>query len=92
MNIQALDHDKDIKWPKLSYHLTTVSMLIICFLFNIITNFTGDNIALIQVSLLEPPLGEGGSYSAKFKDLRPALDWSIIEGWTVPRSQVSFKW
>jgi len=41
----------------------------------------------VKVSLLKPPMGEGGKYLAKLKDLRPALDWSIIKGWTVPRSQ-----
>ncbi|KAM0909592.1 hypothetical protein ACQ4PT_014721 [Festuca glaucescens] len=46
---------------------------------------------VVQVSLLEPPMGEGGSYSAKLNDLRPALDWSIIEGWTVPRSHANGK-
>jgi len=46
----------------------------------------------VKVSLLKPPMGEGGKYLAKLKDLRPALDWSIIKGWTVPRSQVRFRW
>ncbi|VAH14110.1 unnamed protein product [Triticum turgidum subsp. durum] len=41
---------------------------------------------VVQVMLLDPPMGEGGQHPAKKKDLRPALDWSIIKGWTVPLS------
>uniref|UniRef100_A0A0D9WCJ8 Uncharacterized protein n=1 Tax=Leersia perrieri TaxID=77586 RepID=A0A0D9WCJ8_9ORYZ len=37
--------------------------------------------------LLKPPIGEGRSYDAHCKDIRPALDWSLEKGWTVPRSQ-----
>ena len=41
-----------------------------------------------QVELLPPPLGEGKSYQASFCDLRPSLDWSVEDGWTVPTSKV----
>ncbi|KAM3400671.1 hypothetical protein ACQJBY_005492 [Aegilops geniculata] len=42
--------------------------------------------------LLDPPMGEGGQNPAKKKDLRPALDWSIIKGWTVPVSAAKGKY
>uniref|UniRef100_N1QSE7 Uncharacterized protein n=1 Tax=Aegilops tauschii TaxID=37682 RepID=N1QSE7_AEGTA len=38
------------------------------------------------VKFLDHPMGEGQQRLAKKKDLRPALDWSIIKGWTVPLS------
>ncbi|CAJ1978278.1 unnamed protein product [Sphenostylis stenocarpa] len=38
----------------------------------------------VQISLLPPPLGEGLSYEALSKDLRPSLDWCPEKGWTVP--------
>ncbi|KAH9297973.1 hypothetical protein KI387_029655, partial [Taxus chinensis] len=47
----------------------------------------------IQVDLLKPPNGEGGSYEADSKDLRPTLLWSIKSGWIVPlqKSRKDFK-
>lgn len=39
---------------------------------------------------MKPPLGEGGVHRVNPKDLRPALDWSMVDGWTVPLSKVSF--
>lgn len=39
--------------------------------------------------LPEPPWGEGKSYEAFSKDLRPSLDWSPEHGWTVPISSVA---
>ena len=42
----------------------------------------------LQIALHEEPLGEGGYYDADCKDLRPALDWSLEKGWSVPLSQV----
>ncbi|KAL4199830.1 hypothetical protein AMTRI_Chr03g146760 [Amborella trichopoda] len=47
----------------------------------------------VQVSLLEPPFGEGGIYEASAKDLRPSLDWSPEDGWTVPlpKDDVSYQ-
>ncbi|XP_037417183.1 uncharacterized protein LOC119280442 [Triticum dicoccoides] len=41
---------------------------------------------VVEVKFLDHPMGEGEQCSAKKKDLRPALDWSIIKGWTVPLS------
>ncbi|XP_021721792.1 uncharacterized protein LOC110689330 isoform X2 [Chenopodium quinoa] len=38
----------------------------------------------VQIKLLEPPRGEGSSYTVNCKDLRPSLDWSPESGWTVP--------
>ncbi|CAM0958273.1 unnamed protein product [Alopecurus aequalis] len=46
----------------------------------------------VQVVCPEPPIGEGGSDEVNYKKLRPALDWSIIEGWTVRRSGANGKW
>ncbi|OVA01465.1 Tudor-like [Macleaya cordata] len=43
----------------------------------------------VQVKLPEPPVGEGKSYKASCKDLRPSLDWSPEHGWTVPISKES---
>lgn len=45
----------------------------------------------VEVELLEPPIGEGGCYDANCKDLRPALDWFLEKGWTVPLSQANGK-
>ncbi|XP_030512980.1 uncharacterized protein LOC115727014 isoform X1 [Rhodamnia argentea] len=36
-----------------------------------------------QIELHAPPAGEGESYEAFSKDLRPSLDWSIENGWMV---------
>ncbi|KAL6848081.1 hypothetical protein ACP4OV_022209 [Aristida adscensionis] len=41
----------------------------------------------VKIVLPEPPVGEGGFYVADCKDLRPALDWSLEKGWSVPLSQ-----
>ncbi|KAI5391260.1 uncharacterized protein LOC127105946 [Lathyrus oleraceus] len=38
----------------------------------------------VQIDLLPPPHGEGCSYEALTKDLRPSLDWCPQNGWTVP--------
>ncbi|KAK1281827.1 hypothetical protein QJS10_CPB22g00285 [Acorus calamus] len=38
----------------------------------------------VEVKLSNPPLGEGKTYEAFCKDLRPSLDWSPEYGWTVP--------
>lgn len=37
-----------------------------------------------RLKLFPPPVGEGLSYDASCKDLRPSLDWSPEHGWTVP--------
>eukprot|EP00250_Pteridium_aquilinum_P003455 c13768_g1_i1 orf=128-1489(+) len=39
---------------------------------------------LVQVELPSAPIGEGGSYEAAVKDIRPSLDWSAEQLWTVP--------
>jgi len=41
----------------------------------------------VEVKLLAPPIGEGKRYPANRNDLRPTLEWSLINGWTVPLSQ-----
>lgn len=40
-----------------------------------------------QIELPPPPAGEGLSYEVCCKDLRPSLDWSPVNGWTVPISE-----
>lgn len=40
-----------------------------------------------KIELLPPPLGEGETYDAFVKDLRPSLDWSPECGWVMPASQ-----
>eukprot|EP01018_Ginkgo_biloba_P004171 Gb_23343 [translate_table: standard] len=45
-----------------------------------------------RVDLPKPPIGEGGSYQADRKDLRPTLLWSIEDGWRVPFCEVSVKY
>ncbi|WVZ26957.1 hypothetical protein V8G54_000209 (mitochondrion) [Vigna mungo] len=55
-------------------------------------HFKGDVIILLlilangihMINLLPPPLGEGLSYEALSKDLRPSLDWCPEKGWSVP--------
>lgn len=41
----------------------------------------------VMVELPEPPIGEGKSYEAFYKDLRPSLNWSPEHGWMVPMSR-----
>ncbi|KAJ3707922.1 hypothetical protein LUZ61_011627 [Rhynchospora tenuis] len=41
----------------------------------------------VQVELHAPPAGEGGTYEGVLKDLRPSLNWSLEEGWSVPISE-----
>ncbi|KAJ1688568.1 hypothetical protein LUZ63_019958 [Rhynchospora breviuscula] len=41
----------------------------------------------VQVELPEPPIGEGGVYKGVLRDLRPSLNWSQENGWSVPISQ-----
>lgn len=53
-----------------------------CFWSGTITDIIDDE--MVQITLLEPPRGEGSSYNAKCKDLRPSLDWSPESDWTVP--------
>ncbi|KAG8051910.1 hypothetical protein GUJ93_ZPchr0001g30450 [Zizania palustris] len=56
-----------------------------CYWTGKITELLGDD--KVKIVLPEIPIGEGGSYVADCKDLRPALDWSLEKGWSVPLSQ-----
>ncbi|KAI9119599.1 hypothetical protein K1719_009475 [Acacia pycnantha] len=42
----------------------------------------------LKIDLFPPPMGEGSSYEAFFKDIRPSLAWSPKKGWTVPISKL----
>ncbi|KAB1219130.1 hypothetical protein CJ030_MR3G008403 [Morella rubra] len=53
-----------------------------CYWSARVTELLGDEKLMIE--LLPPPLGEGSSYEASSKDLRPSLDWTPENGWTVP--------
>ncbi|XP_019087232.1 PREDICTED: uncharacterized protein LOC104725214 [Camelina sativa] len=44
-----------------------------------------------RLNLLAPPYGEGCIYEALSKDVRPSLEWSLEDGWTVPFSKVGEK-
>uniref|UniRef100_A0A1J3F6W0 Agenet domain-containing protein n=1 Tax=Noccaea caerulescens TaxID=107243 RepID=A0A1J3F6W0_NOCCA len=41
----------------------------------------------VKIELLPQPYGEGSSYEALCKDLRPSLEWSPEDGWIVPFSK-----
>ncbi|KAL5784757.1 hypothetical protein ACOSQ2_007149 [Xanthoceras sorbifolium] len=53
-----------------------------CYWSGRITEKLGEGKFRIELPL--PPVGEGSSYEAFCKDLRPSLDWSPTDGWTVP--------
>ncbi|XP_031275034.1 uncharacterized protein LOC116142434 isoform X1 [Pistacia vera] len=53
-----------------------------CYWSARITKILGDGKA--RIDLPQPPLGEGSSYEVSCSDLRPSLDWSPNDGWTVP--------
>lgn len=55
-----------------------------CYWAGRITHLLGED--KVRVQLNKPPMGEGSSYEASCKDLRPSLDWSPERGWTVPIS------
>ncbi|XP_048561217.1 uncharacterized protein LOC125542294 isoform X1 [Triticum urartu] len=59
-----------------------------CYWTGQIIELTSKNV--VEVKFLDHPMGEGQQCLAKKKDLRPALDWSIIKGWTVPLSATSY--
>lgn len=61
-----------------------------CYWSGRITRLLGSD--KVQIELPEPPQGEGKSYEAFCKDLRPSLDWSPEHGWTVPISTDSKTW
>ncbi|KAI3933897.1 hypothetical protein MKX01_028223 [Papaver californicum] len=42
----------------------------------------------VEIQLPEPPMGEGETYKALCKDLRPSLDWTPKLGWTQPTFEV----
>lgn len=46
----------------------------------------------MQIELPELPIGEGHSYIAHSKDLRPSLDWTPQNGWMVPVPKVIQMW
>ncbi|KAL9410805.1 hypothetical protein AB3S75_044557 [Citrus x aurantiifolia] len=56
-----------------------------CYWTGRLTEIVGDGKARIE--LLPPPVGEGLSYEVFLKDLRPTLEWSLDNGWTVPTSE-----
>ncbi|KAK9160558.1 hypothetical protein Syun_006899 [Stephania yunnanensis] len=58
-----------------------------CYWSGTITHLLGGD--KVKLKLPEPPVGEGMSYEASFKDLRPSLDWSLKHGWIVPISKGS---
>jgi len=60
-----------------------------CYWTGKIIELLGDD--KVKIALHEEPLGEGGYYDADCKDLRPALDWSLEKGWSVPLSQENGK-
>ncbi|URE07756.1 agenet domain containing protein [Musa troglodytarum] len=46
----------------------------------------------IKIDLPKPPIGEGNSYIAHCKDLRPSLDWTPENGWMLPVRKVLYIW
>ncbi|PKI67406.1 hypothetical protein CRG98_012191 [Punica granatum] len=42
----------------------------------------------VQIELPRPPEGEGDTWDAYSKDLRPSLEWSPETGWTLPTIKV----
>ncbi|XP_042062408.1 uncharacterized protein LOC121806436 isoform X2 [Salvia splendens] len=59
-----------------------------CYWCGRITQLFDDEKAKIE--LRPRPLGEGKSYKAYIKDLRPSLDWSLQHGWTLPLQEDGF--
>ncbi|KAL3506065.1 hypothetical protein ACH5RR_031447 [Cinchona calisaya] len=53
-----------------------------CYWSGKVAQVLGNEKAMVE--LLPPPMGEGWSYEASFSDLRPSLDWSPEDGWTLP--------
>ncbi|XP_058767789.1 uncharacterized protein LOC131641505 isoform X1 [Vicia villosa] len=53
-----------------------------CYWCGKVTELIGND--KVQIDLLPPPHGEGCSYEALSKDLRPSLEWCPQNGWTVP--------
>ncbi|XP_073138074.1 uncharacterized protein [Henckelia pumila] len=53
-----------------------------CYWSGSITGLFGNCKAMLE--LKPPPHGEGDTYKVLLKDVRPSLDWSPKQGWTVP--------
>ncbi|KAM7255380.1 hypothetical protein ACFE04_026082 [Oxalis oulophora] len=53
-----------------------------CFWSGKVIGTVGDD--QVQIELPPPPTGEGMTYDAFYKDLRPSLSWSPDNGWTMP--------
>ncbi|VAH70758.1 unnamed protein product [Triticum turgidum subsp. durum] len=81
-------HNKDCYWTGQIIELTSKTVVEPTLSETITRIFLLD--IFLQVKFLDHPMGEGEQCSAKKKDLRPALDWSIIKGWTVPLSATSY--
>ncbi|CAL4916098.1 unnamed protein product [Urochloa decumbens] len=60
-----------------------------CYWTGKIVELIGDD--KVKIALHKDPIGEGGYYDADCKDLRPALDWTLEKGWSVPLSQENGK-
>ncbi|XP_037470056.1 uncharacterized protein LOC119342784, partial [Triticum dicoccoides] len=60
-----------------------------CFWTGKIIEFLGED--KVMIICPEIPIGEGGCWAADTKDLRPVLDWSLLEGWSTPLSQVALE-
>ncbi|CAN6326638.1 unnamed protein product [Urochloa humidicola] len=60
-----------------------------CYWSGTITKLLDED--MMEVKLPAPPIGEGKRYHANCNDVRPTLEWSLIEGWTVPLSKVKKK-
>ncbi|KAL1806456.1 hypothetical protein ACET3Z_029524 [Daucus carota] len=56
-----------------------------CFWTGRLTEVLNDGKAV--VTLIPPPVGEGGTYIVSCKDLRPSLDWSPESSWRAPSLQ-----
>ncbi|KAL9240349.1 hypothetical protein vseg_014582 [Gypsophila vaccaria] len=53
-----------------------------CYWAGTITKSLGDE--TVEIKLPDEPVGEGLTYVASYKDLRPSLNWSPNSGWTLP--------
>ncbi|CAN6340557.1 unnamed protein product [Urochloa humidicola] len=60
-----------------------------CFWSGTITKLLDED--MMEVKLPAPPIGEGKRYHVNCNDVRPTLEWSLIEGWTVPLSKAKKK-
>ncbi|KAK8504272.1 hypothetical protein V6N12_044811 [Hibiscus sabdariffa] len=87
--------DEKIRWTKLyqcgkskdKKRTLMIGGLTIAFGLEGITEKLDDE--NVKVELLPPPEGEGSLYDASCKDLRPSLDWSVDEGWKLPKGDTN---